>query len=284
MINNNFRSEMTGFNNACRIGKLVLNDTRPFELCMKAIDELQRNGIDCQFDMSHDDGGDVSAAEWVSQLRSFCIRYLNIDVQCRALIASFYDNKSELDINFSSNSVDKYKLSSLAPCFEHYKRVVFLGGTNILHDQMDLDKIEYIMNADSSVVIKPHPLTNVSDMKMLSERFGSERVLSNKINGVQLLSQCEHAWVPSSSEMWFTCVMNNIDFDIITRDAVARRGLYYPMINAMNVIHADTGIDKKTIASKIITSPSSGIYTSYHSFKYCHANFIENVRMCGGDI
>ncbi|CAL9987735.1 hypothetical protein VPHD480_0308 [Vibrio phage D480] len=277
------REETQGFNNACRIGTLVLSDHKPYDSCFEALEILRSNGYPCNFDINHDNGGGFSTNEWVSQLRAFSVRYMKSSVHTKALVQSFYDNEHDHVIELPKRG-DKYKLKSLAPCFKQYNRIVFIGGTNLIHSHMDLDKIDVILDMDSSVVIKPHPLTNVQDMKMLTERYGKGRVLYNKLNGIELLQQCERAWIPVSSEMWFTCAFLGIPYDTITKSDYEIGGTYYAMLEAMKIIQRDTKLPMNVIASRIITSPTSGIYTSMYAFKQNYPNFIANVQSHGGRV
>mgnify|MGYP003113148395 FL=1 len=92
-------------------------------------------------------------------------------------------------------SLDKYKLrrTKFKP-----KHVIFLPGTNILYDIVDMKKVE--QEVDKGAYLKCHPLTSAYAFADLKRKF-KDRIIDKKLSGHAILKQAEIVGCCSNSEM-----------------------------------------------------------------------------------
>lgn len=278
--NNN---EMTGFNNMSRIGTLTLRHCADNvrAMCMDIVGLLNSNNIPCNFDINHNDGGNIGVHEWVSQISFIHLKYMNDDFQ-RKIFEHAYQNPSGYihDYFREFDHADKYKLSS-KPRFLQYDNVVFLCGTNVLEIAVDFDKIDLVFEQYPDAVIKPHPITSVYYMNMLKTRYGSKKVLSNKISGIDVLKSAKRVWLPTTSEFWFSALMYDKEIDFIDSENFV--GTYTAFVKTVWDIAERTGEDHKTIVNRIISSPMSGLYGSVEDVEFNYELYRDTILKLGGN-
>lgn len=274
---------MRGFNNVERTGALILS-SRAKEIrnrCMTLVSELNKLGVESNFDIHHDNGGNIGVSEWVSQINGFCLRYMNVEVQSKILEYAYHHSNDDTRCvtQFITKS-DKYQLSVL-PDFLRYDNIIFLCGSNLLFTLIEPNQLHAIIDNYPNVKIKPHPLTNIKDINLLKNTFGDDVILARKLPGIELFNRAKHVWVPHTSEMSLNAVIQNKHYTVIGNEH-SRRGLYFVINNVIKKLHTATGESKLRILNKIVFSPYSGIYLSQSDFVKNHKKFLEQIITQGG--
>ncbi|QHJ74435.1 hypothetical protein VH12019_00108 [Vibrio phage VH1_2019] len=274
--------EMTGFNNISRTGKLKLqaDADNVRAMCMDVVRLLNSKNIPSNFDINHNDGGNIGVHEWVSQIRFIHLKYMNVNFQTKIFKHAYHNTENVVDYFDTFKHSDKYHLSA-KPRFLEYENVVFLCGSNVLEVAIDFDKIDALVEQYPDLVIKPHPITTLYYINMLKTRYGSNRVLSQKISGVDVLKSAKRVWLPSTSEFWFSALNYDKEIGFISKDGFC--GTYTSIINAVWELHEETGEPLKDIVNKIISSPYSGLYGSMADFEEHHEKYCNVILELGGN-
>lgn len=185
------------------------------------------------------------------------------EINCRLLdFASKVESGKkgeELFDKFVKSFSDKYDLEELSDEYSDSKHIVFLPGHNLL-DLVDTTELERLLSVEQDIMVKPHPLTNLESIKMVSMKCGWHRVFPKNISGVKLLQNCDTVYSTTASEMIITgaCLGKTV-YDISRWDS-AGAGVYQPIHRIITYLQKREGKEaaKKAIAN-ILACPWSGI-------------------------
>lgn len=185
------------------------------------------------------------------------------EVNCRLIdFASKIDSGKEgeeLFEKFVASFSDKYELEELDEKYKDIKHAVFLPGHNLL-DLVDTTSLDKLMREEDDVVVKPHPLTHVDAIKMVSRKCGWQKVLPKNVSGAKLLEQCETVYSTTASEMIITgAALGKTVYDISHWES-SGAGVYQPFHRIVTYIQKREGKEaaKKAIAN-ILACPWSGV-------------------------
>ena len=103
--------------------------------------------------------------------------------------------------HMASGSSDKYKLK---PSASSHDFVVFLPGTNIYNDVVDVDKVKRAVA--QGAYVKPHPITAPALLQRMRETYGEDRVLDVRASGHELLNSAAIVGCCMNSEMGVAAV------------------------------------------------------------------------------
>lgn len=96
------------------------------------------------------------------------------------------------------SNMDKYQLVR-QPFRQHTDAVVFLCGSNIFDDVVDISKVtEAVKNG---AVVKPHPLTNHNIIDKQKRLWGEQNIINSKVSGWDVLNKTDTVFTLSNSEM-----------------------------------------------------------------------------------
>lgn len=248
---------MKNENQFSRTGTVIPNERvrKSHELLQYAMDKMNERNLTCLFDMTHNNGGEYALHEFCGALGGISIRYLDLKVYYKCIRAAITDQDNCYNYSqqlVDSANVDKY---SLRTAWTHYDDVVFLPGSNIMHSTVNFDRVDRAV--EHGAIIKPHPVTNASDMYWLRERYDPDCVLSAKLSGGELLQNCKRAYMAKNSELWFLAIayskgMRNIGVTHHTE-------VYRPVIDTI-INHPQ--YDPKVGLNRVFSSKYSGIYFS----------------------
>ena len=111
-------------------------------------------------------------------------------------------------------TTDKYKLTKYrGPTIE---RVVFLPGSNIIEDIVDVNKL--IEEVEKGALIKPHPLTTNFYLGVLKERFGKNVIIPHRVRGQEVLEKSLYVASTSNSELGLKALLMNKKLKLIDKE------------------------------------------------------------------
>lgn len=218
------------------------------------MDKLNAKGETCFFDMTHNNGKEFAVHEFCGALGGVSVRYLQLSVYYQCLKKAI-TTESSICTDYAlllreSADADKYKLRT---AWTHYDDVVFLPGSNILHTIVDFDKVDTAV--EHGAIVKPHPVTNASDMYWLQQRYSLDTVLAAKMSGGELLQNCKRAYMAKNSELWFLAMAHHKGMRNIGKPHHSE--VYRPVIDT---ITRHSQYDNVTGLNRVFSSPYSGIY------------------------
>lgn len=122
---------------------------------------------------------------------------------------------------------DKYELNSKV-VGEYPKKVAFMVG----HNMFDLVSPEVVARAafeNDDFYVKLHPLTNEEYAARVAAFVGWDRIIPGDLSGVELLSNCEDAYVSTATELCALAVALGKNIHNISSFFNESSGIYYPI-------------------------------------------------------
>ncbi|WNV48178.1 hypothetical protein Ql52_gp042 [Caulobacter phage Quill_5.2] len=130
----------------------------------------------------------------------------------------------DVRVEYFPSPRDKYALN---PADRLPKAVAFLPGTNLLKDEfISREALARAMWEDPELVIKPHPLTELEQVKSFAREFGYHRVLGHETSGVQALQAAERIYCSSSTELGLYAVATGKPISNLGNFYVEGQGTY----------------------------------------------------------
>lgn len=221
---------------------------------MEKIKELHP-GFQVDFDCLHNNGHGYAVHEFLGALGGVSVRYMEESL-AKHLLREAIDSQPREFLKYTTKlrelaQIDKYILRETRLV---YDKVVFLSGSNIMHDNVDFEIVNKAV--EDGAIIKPHPVTHAKDIEWLKTKFGVDKVLGPKVSGGQLLQRAEVVYVPKNSELWLNAIslqktvrnISNGKFPAelyrIVIDSVTDHPVYFPRV-ALN---------------RLLSNPHSGIF------------------------
>lgn len=162
-------------------------------------------GMIVDFDCIHNNGGGYGVHEFCGALGGVSVRYMNMGLH-EHILREAIDSKPAHFKDYGemireSQVLDKYTLRSASIVFEE---VVFLSGSNIMHENIDYDLVQKAV--DAGAVIKPHPVTNAQDLAWLKSQYGEDKIIGTKVSGGELLRNATRVHVAKNSELYLLAI------------------------------------------------------------------------------
>jgi hypothetical protein len=165
------------------------------------------------------------------------------------------------------NNSDKYTLRKIRNKFNKndLKAVVFLPGNNIYDSIVDLQKVDTFVE-EHNAKIKFHPLTPEILESKVTKRYGSNRVISSKFSGHEIMENAEIVAAGRNSEMGLISAIKNKQVFLFDKDTDDRVYTYSHIYN--NVIEKEFGYfgetdNYETRFKKIFSSNYSGLISKF---------------------
>lgn len=178
-------------------------DNHAVEALLEHIPETGPCGTRVEYDIwySIDDGDRVHGYCYTDVLTRFLYfrvaraHYAN-QVMLEACHHPITPEGKRLFDEMADDSSDKYKLRPMSGSFSF---VIFLPGTNIFHDTVDIAKLKRAV--DQGAYLKPHPITAPSLIQFLKNTFGKDKIIERRESGHELLNQAAIVGCCKNSEM-----------------------------------------------------------------------------------
>lgn len=148
---------------------------------------------------------------------------------------------------------DKYVLTELDTLADWPQHVGFMVGHNMF-DLVSPEVISRIAFENKEFVMKLHPLTNDEYAGKVAQFIGWDRIVAADISGVQLLENCEVAYVTTATELCALAVAKGKRIVNISSFFHEAGGAYY----SINTFLFRT-TDPRTVLNNLIDCPFSGI-------------------------
>jgi hypothetical protein len=227
------------------------------ELADYAMEKLRQlhPGSTIDFDCLHNNGGGYAVHEFCSALGGVSVRYMNYSMH-EHILREAIDSKPSHFVDYATKlketqNLDKYTLRGIT---SKYEQVVFLSGSNIMHENIDFDIVAGAVS--EGAVIKPHPVTNAKDMEWLRSQFGAENVLGPKVAGAELLKDAFRVYVAKNSELYLLAIAFRKSIRSIGKPGFLPE-VYRPVIN--NIIDHPRYMPVIAL-NRLLSAPQSGIF------------------------
>ena len=148
---------------------------------------------------------------------------------------------------------DKYKLVSYEG--DELDTVFFLPGTNIDY-LIDYTKIDEVMQSNSNVLLKPHPLTSKKHLAILANMYGWQNIIEKEVSGHDILKKTKNVFYTDNSEIGMKAYQMGKDpkhFNVLN--------LSQPMIyhSFYHILRANQS-DVKSLISAFFSTPKFGMF------------------------
>jgi len=179
---------------------------------------------------------------------------IQINTRLRNLASKEKASKCNLG-NLGKLCVDKYELNQIdLPNEEFPKHVGIMTG----HNLFDLVSKEILSRQvfENDFTLKLHPLTNKHYARIMADIVGWNNIIDNKISGMQLIKNCDVAYVHSATELATVAVLFEKEIVNIGNFLNESIGVYYPITS---ILFREKDIqERKKIINNLIDCNYSG--------------------------
>jgi hypothetical protein len=177
----------------------------------------------------------------------------NLDINC-ILMRESSQNKSDIDSlsELSNIFTDKYNLNEIKTS-SFPKDVCFFVGQNMF-DIMSSENISRLAFENDDFCVKLHPLTSEDSARHVAGFVGWDKILDSQLSGVQLLKNCETAYVSTATELCAAAVMLDKKIVNVSNFFNESSGIYY----SINSILFNSK-EPKTLLNNMVNDKSSGL-------------------------
>lgn len=173
-----------------------------------------------------------------------------------------YLSLSENDVSFIlEQTKDKYRLTRYRG--KPIKRVVFLPGSNLFDDLVDMNRLE--AEVKKGALIKPHPLTFHTLIHRLEKEFGEDQVLGHRVRGQEILESATHVSVTSNSEIGIKALLMNKEVQIL--DKTGKDSMLRPIFKQLYLAAFNQNVPARQALLKILGSPRSCVFWKWEKEK-----------------
>lgn len=256
-----FEHKPTDYIHIHRLGPKIAQQKYDIHL-LDEINEMTDEGIKLRYDIDIN-GGPLDTFAYTEFLQSVC--------GLKVGFANKFEEIKRISVCMNNHENSKYNQQYLDFIIERIKAkyisyrhlsekkfdcIIFLPGSNLLKESTDLSKIKtLIMN--NNAYIKPHPLTNVDDLKFLKNEF-KNRVLSQKVDAIDLLHHTKSVGITGTSELFvYSVLLNKIIHDITDNNHNQHKGGYQFLFQNVIKLHP---LKRKNAILNMISHKNSGIF------------------------
>lgn len=126
-----------------------------------------------------------------------------------------------------TGTLDKYRLQGVS--MPDVERVVFTPGSNLFTTMVSREILTRAMWEDDDLFIKPHPMTNEGNMRMLCREFGYHRIIPPMESGWEYLRKATVVYATSSTELALYAVLLGKEVRNISNFFHETMGVYHPL-------------------------------------------------------
>lgn len=223
---------------------------------------LSADNYGVEYDVTPVQSAAFSAYGYTEFATGMMIYTLSTEINQRLMLKATEEEIDHVLIkHIIENITDKYMLQE-GMRFARY--VVFLPGNN-MWSMINFDLIDRLISELPEIKIKPHPLTNEDNLRMLRQRVGDYRLLSNRISAVSLLTTAEKIWTTTSSELGiFGTLLGKPVYDVTKWEYVSSGSYSSIMLPVFKAQHHHSPEVAKDVISRILSARYNGILLPPH--------------------
>lgn len=168
-------------------------------------------------------------------------------------------SKEDKDFNldkFRDNVVDKYVLKNYP---KKHDLVAFMPGHNLL-DLSSVELLDRYTHEYDDLMIKIHPNTDEETTKILSRRYGYNKIIKGEASGIELLKNCKVAFTTTASEMGILATILGIRTVNLSTFKHESFGAYYAIARIIYTTQFRFGLEEsRRKLNNILNSDKCGL-------------------------